>query len=63
VRVGDLVKVKVKYNRAKIGLVVEVATYNGSGAVYGYMVKPVDGSRPIIIIAEPQDMEIVSASR
>jgi len=53
----------VKYNRAKIGLVVEVATYNGSGAVYGYMVKPVDGSRPIIIIAEPQDMEIVSASR
>ncbi len=60
-RVGDLVKVKVKYNRAKIGLVVEVATYNGSGAVYGYMVKPVDGSRPII--AEPQDMEIVNESR
>jgi hypothetical protein len=61
VRVGDLVKVKVKYNRAKIGLVVEVATYNGSGAVYGYMVKPVDGSRPII--AEPQDMEVINESR
>jgi hypothetical protein len=61
VRVGDLVKVKVKYNRAKIGLVVEVATYNGSGAVYGYMVKPIDGTRPII--AEPQDMEIVNESR
>ncbi len=60
-RVGDLVKVKVKYNRAKIGLVVEVATYNGSGAVYGYMVKPIDGTRPII--AEPQDMEIVNESR
>ncbi len=60
-RVGDLVKVKVKYNRAKIGLVVEVATYNGSGAVYGYMVKPVDGSRPII--AEPQDMEVINESR
>ena len=60
-RVGDLVKVKAKYNHAKIGLVVEVATYNGSGAVYGYMVKPVDGSRPII--AEPQDMEIVNESR
>ena len=60
-RVGDLVKVKAKYNRVKLGLVVEVATYNGSGAVYGYMVKPVDGSRPII--AEPQDMEIVNESR
>lgn len=62
-QVGDLVKVKARCtgNRVKIGLVVEVATYNGSGAVYGYMVKPVDGSRPII--AEPQDMEIVNASR
>ena len=60
-RVGDLVKVKAKYNRVKIGLVVEVATYNGSGGVYGYIVKPVDGSRPII--AEPQDMEIVNESR
>ena len=56
-----MVKVKAKYNRVKLGLVVEVATYNGSGGVYGYMVKPVDGSRPII--AEPQDMEIVNESR
>jgi len=61
VKVGDLVKVKSKYNLVKVGLVVEVATYNGSGSVYGYMVKPVDGSRPII--AEPQDMEIINASR
>jgi len=60
-KVGDLVKVKAKYNRVKIGLVVEVATYNGSGAVYGYMVKPVDGSRPII--AEVQDMEVLNESR
>ena len=60
-RVGDLVKVKAKYNRVKLGLVVEVATYNGSGAVYGYMVKPVDGSRPII--AEVQDMEVLNESR
>jgi len=61
VRVGDLVKVRAKYNRVKLGLIVEVATYNGSVSVYGYMVKPVDGSRPII--AEPQDMEIVNESR
>ena len=60
-RVGDLVKVRAKYNRVKLGLIVEVATYNGSGSVYGYMVKPVDGSRPII--AEPQDMEIVNESQ
>ena len=60
-KVGDLVKVKAKYNRVKIGLVVEVATYNGSGAVYGYMVKPVDGSRPIM--AEVQDMEVLNESR
>jgi hypothetical protein len=62
-KVGDLVKVKARStgNRVKIGLVVEVATYNGSGAVYGYMVKPVDGSRPIM--AEVQDMEVISESR
>ena len=60
-KVCDLVKVKAKYNHVKLGLVVEVATYNGSGGVFGYMVKPVDGSRPIL--AEPQDMEIVNESR
>ena len=60
-RVGDLVKVKAKYNHVKLGLVVEVATYYGSGGVFGYMVKPVDGSRPIL--AQPQDMEIVNESR
>ena len=59
-RVGDLVKVKAKYNHVKLGLVVEVATYYGSGGVFGYMVKPVDGSRPIL--AQPQDMEIVNES-
>ena len=59
--IGDLVKVKVKYNHVKLGLVVEVATCYGSGGVFGYMVKPVDGSRPIL--AEPQNMEIVNESR
>jgi hypothetical protein len=60
VRVGDLVMVKAKYNRVKIGLVVEVETYYGVAA-YGYTVKPVDGTRPIF--AEPQDIEIVNESR
>ena len=59
-KVGDLVKVKAKYNRVKLGLVVEVATCYGNGGVFGYMVKPVDGSRPIL--AQPQDMEIVNES-
>jgi hypothetical protein len=60
-QVGDLVQVKAEFNRVKIGLVIEVSTYIGTGTVYGYMVKPVDGSRPII--AKPQDMEIVNESR
>ena len=65
-QVGDLVKVNAKYNRVKIGLVVEVATKipnscNGSGALYGYRVQPVDGTRPILAL--PQDMEIVNESR
>jgi len=60
VKVGDLVKVRGKYQRTITGLIVDFAHYD-DGTLYGYIVVPTDGNRAMISC--PEDVKVISESR